>query len=89
MEAGGTFVPEAREPLVGGAFGDAEAGRDLCDGLVEIDDASDHLGSTPRSEFGLTVGVHAAAVLGQVLISQPHLSKSSPHEQPIGTSQLA
>jgi hypothetical protein len=35
------------------------------------------------------VGVHAALVLGLVSISQPHLSKSSPHEQPIGTSQLA
>jgi hypothetical protein len=34
------------------------------------------------------VRVHAAAVLGEVLISQPHLSKSSPHEQPIGTSHL-
>jgi hypothetical protein len=56
--------------------------------LVQIDDAPDHLGSTQGCEFGLTVVVHAAVDSGLVLISQPHLPKSSPHEQPIGTSQL-
>jgi len=88
VEAGGAFVPEAGEPFVGAALGDAEAGGHLGDGLPEIDDTTDHLGSTERGEFGLTVVVHAAVVLGLVLISQSHLSKSSPHEQPIGTSQL-
>ena len=57
-------------------------------GRLEIMDPADHLGSTQRREFGLTVGVHAALVLGSVLLSQPQLSKSSPHEQPIGISQL-
>ena len=32
--------------------------------------------------------VHAAVDSGWVLVSHPHLSKSSPHEQPIGTSHL-
>ena len=79
-ETGGPFVPEAGEPLVGAAFRDAEAMSDLGDRLVEIENAPDHLGSTPRGEFGLTVRVHAAVVPGEVLLSQPHLSKSSPHE---------
>ena len=87
-KAGSAFGAEASQPLVGAALGEAEARRHLRDGLVEIDDAMDHLGSTQRGEFGLTVRVHAALVLGLVLISQPHLSKSSPHEQPIGTSHL-
>ena len=79
---------EAGEPFVGAAFRNGEPRRHLRHGLVEIDDAVDHLGSTHRGEFGLTVDVHAALVLGLVLLSQPHLSKSSPHEQPIGTSHL-
>ena len=33
--------------------------------------------------------VHAALEFGWLVISQPHLSKSSPHEQPIGTSHLS
>ena len=32
--------------------------------------------------------VHVTVVSGAVLISRPHLSRSSPHVQPIGTSQL-
>ena len=87
-KAGGALGAEASQPLVGAALGEAEARRHLRDRLVEIDDATDHLRSTQRGEFGLTVRVHAALVLGLVLISQPHLSKSSPHEQPIGTSHL-
>jgi hypothetical protein len=88
LETGGPLSAEAGEPLVSAAFRDAEACCDLRHGLVEIDDPRDHLGSTQRGEFGLTVSVHAAVVLGSVLLSQPHLSKSSLHEQPIGTSQL-
>ena len=47
-----------------------------------------HLGSTPGCEFGLTVDVHAVLVFGLVLLSQPHLPKSSLHEQRSETSQL-
>ena len=57
-------------------------------GLAKINDVFDHLGSTQRGEFVFTMRVHVAWVLGMVSISQPHLSNSSPHEQPIGTSQL-
>jgi hypothetical protein len=88
LETGGAFCPEAGQPFEGGADGNTEACSDLSDGLLKIDDAPNHLGSTERGESGLTVAVHAAVVPGEVLISQPHLSKSSPHEQPIGTSQL-
>ena len=58
------FGAETSQPLVGAALRDPEARRDLRDRLVEIDDAVDHLGSTHRGEFGLTVTVHAAVVLG-------------------------
>ena len=88
LEPGGSLGAEAGEPFVGAALRDPEARRHHRDGLLKIDDAMDHLGSTQRGEFGLTVGVHAAVVLGSVLLSQTHLSKSSPHEQPIGTSHL-
>ena len=87
-KTGESLGAEAGEPLEGGTDRNPEARRHLRDGLVKIDDAFDHLGSTQRGELGLTVRVHAAVVPGSVLISQPHLSKSSPHEQPIGTSQL-
>jgi hypothetical protein len=43
----------------------------LRDGLVESDDACDPLGSTHRGEFGLTVRVHAAVVLGWVWCDNP------------------
>lgn len=56
--------------------------------MVEIHDASDHFRSTQSGEFGLTMRVHVTVVSGAVLISRPHLSRSSPHVQPIGTSQL-
>ena len=55
---------------------------------MEIHDASDHFRSTQSGEFGLTMRVHVTVVSGAVLISRPHLSRSSPHVQPIGTSQL-
>ncbi len=87
-KAGCALGAEAGQPLAGAALGEAEARRRHRAGLVKIDDAMDHLRSTPRGEFGLTGRVPAAVVLGSVLISQPHLPKSSPHEQPIGTSQL-
>ena len=80
---------EASQPFVGRADWDAESGGHLGHRLVEIDDAFDHPGSTPGSEFGLTVQLHAALAFGWMVISQPHLSKSSPHEQPMGTSQLS
>jgi hypothetical protein len=80
---------KAREPLEDGAHGKAETRGDCCDGLLAIKEASDHLGSTQRGQFGVTVTVHAAVGFGLVLISQPHLPKSSPHEQPIGTSHLS
>ena len=57
--------------------------------MVEIHDASDHFRSTQSGEFGLTMRVHVTVVSGAVLISRPHLSRSSPHVQPIGTSHLA
>ena len=79
---------EAREPLESGAFGDCETRGDDGDGLAELEDAVNHLRSTPRREFGLTVNVHAALESGLVLLSQPHLPKSSPHEQRPETSQL-
>jgi hypothetical protein len=78
VETGSARGAETGEPFVGAAFRDAKAGRDLRDGLVAIDDETDHLGSTQRGEFGLTEGVHTAAVLGEVL-RQLHLSKSSPN----------
>ena len=79
---------EAGEPLVSGAHRNAKGGGHIGDGLVEMVDAADHLGSTQGGEFGLTVRVHVALEFGLLVISQPHLSNSSPHEQPIGTSQL-
>ena len=87
LEPWEAFCVKAREPLVSTALGDAEVSGDLGDWLGEIEDASDHLGSTARGELGLTVNVHAA-VRGGWLGSHPHLTKSSPHEQPIGTSHL-
>ena len=87
-QTAGALGAETCEPLVGGAPRDAESRSDVRHGLLENDAAADHLGSTQGREFGLTVKVHAALVFGLVLLSQPHLSKSSPHEQPIGTSQL-
>ena len=89
LEARSALGAEARQPLVGATLREAESRRHLRDGLLESDDAVDHLGSTHRGQLGFTVRVHAAVVLGSVLISQPHLPKSSPHEQPIGTSHLA
>lgn len=88
-KTGGALGAEAGKPCIGAALGDAEAQSHPRHGLVKINDAFDHLGSTQRGEFGFTMRVHAAVVLGMVSISQPHLSKSSPHEQPIGTSHLA
>lgn len=79
-KAGCALGAEAGQPLAGAALGEAEARRHHRAGLVKIDDARDHLRSTPRDEFGLTGRVPAAVVLGSVLISQPHLPKSSPHE---------
>ena len=79
-KAGGALGAEAGQPLAGAALGEAEARRHHRAGLVKIDDARDHLRSTPRGEFGLIGRVPAAVVLGSVLISQPHLPKSSPHE---------
>ena len=55
---------------------------------MKVEDAADHLHSTQDGELGFTVRVHVALVFGSVLISQPHLTKSSPHEQPIETSHL-
>ena len=83
LESGEPLGAKAGQPLEGGADGDSKARRDRGHGLPEVKNAVDHLGSTQRREFGLTVGVHAAGVLGWVLLSQPHLSKSSTHEQPI------
>ena len=40
-------------------------------------------------EFGVMVDVHTALDFGLVLVLQPHFPKSSPHEQPIGTSHLS
>jgi hypothetical protein len=87
-ETGGALCVEAREPLEDRAHGETEARGDFCDGLLKMEEASDHLGSTHGGQFGVTVTVHAAVDFGLVLISQPHLPKSSPHEQPIGTSHL-
>ena len=71
VEAREAFGAKAGEPLVGAALGNPKACGDGRDGLVEIDDAFDHLGSTERGEFGLTVRVHAAVVLGWVLFHIP------------------
>ena len=86
-----TGVPlgaEAREPFEDRANRDAQSSGDCGGGLMKIENAMDEFRSTARGELGSTVQVHAALDFGSVLISQPHLSKSSPHEQPIGTSQL-
>ena len=48
-----------------------ESGGSLGHRLVKIEDAADDLGSTPRSEPGLTVQVHAALVLGWVWCDNP------------------
>ena len=80
---------KAGKPLESRASGDTESRGHAGDRLMEFEDTADDLRSTPRRKAGLTVQVHTAVVLGSVSISQPHLSKSSPHEQPLGTSQLA
>ena len=74
IETLGAFVAETGKPLVGGAFRDTKDLGDLANGLVEINGAADHFRPTPRGEFGLTMRVHVAAVSGEVLLSQPHLS---------------
>ncbi len=45
--------------------------RHLRDGLLEINHAMAHLGSTVRRNFGLTVDVHAMGILGSWLLSNP------------------
>ena len=87
-----TGVPlgaEAREPFEDRANGDAQSSGDCGGGLMKIENAMDEFRSTARGKLGSTVQGHAALDFGSVLISQPHLSRSSPHEQPIGTSHLA
>jgi len=89
VQASQALGVETRQPLVGATLRDPKTRRDRRDRLVEVDNAPDHLDSTQHREFGLTVRVHAAVVFGSVLFSHLHFSNSSPHEQPIGTSQLA
>ena len=89
LEPGGSFGAEAGQPLLGGRDGDPEPGGDLGDGPVEFDDTPDHPGPAHRGELGIAMRVHAVAVFGPVPLSQPHLSNSSQHEQPVGTSHLA
>ena len=61
----------AGEPFENGARGDTEGGGHLRHGPVKNEDAADDLGSTPGSEPGFTVQVHAALVLGWVLCDNP------------------
>ena len=88
QEAAAAFGAEAGKPLVSGALGNAQSSSRGGHGLMENDDAADSLGPTQSGELGLAVNVHAVLEFGLVLISQPHLPESSPHEQPIGTSHL-
>ncbi len=64
VEPGVALGAEAGEPLVSAALRDAKIGGDLGDWLGEAKDALDHLGSTERGEFGLTVALHAAVLAG-------------------------
>ena len=71
VEARKPFGAEAGEPLEDGAGGDAQSRGDGGHGLRKIPDAVDDLRSTPRSEPGFTVQVHAAVVLGLGLCDNP------------------
>ena len=70
VQTGRALGAKAGEPLVGTALRDRERASDLGNGLMEFNDAFDHLGSTQRREPGLTMDVHAV-VLGWWLCDNP------------------
>jgi hypothetical protein len=81
------FGAEASQPLAHGPLRDAglrgdELGRELV-----VDNALDNCGSTSRGEPGILMDVHAVGD-ERIEVAHPQSLKSSPHEQPIETSQV-